>query len=322
MMLEMMAPMQSQLNEMKLLYENTKTCSTEVGDKIDELKKVIAVQQANITGAPNPMLNSQTNPALMEHYMDPSVVGKGIDAIKEQMRGVQMEAAAIESEMEGRFTALLGRREAHLRGVPKSITEELTTQHSGGELEAAIQPGFVRTRELVLERLGGAFDYSQYSEDLRAIKVEKEQLKRQFKTQQLFAPDFENEVQTKAFYDFGVSPMPNNFERRLQKKFDATVVEHERPKHLAELRPEPLKFMIGDNFKPSMAPPPAQILQSRMSDRSHELPSQAQAKVAPIIREHSAPQVDMLTLKKQVIDEVRATLEAEMKQRSEVESRK
>jgi hypothetical protein len=58
MMLEMMAPMQSQLNEMKLLYENTKTCSTEVGDKIDELKKVIAVQQANITGAPNPMLNS------------------------------------------------------------------------------------------------------------------------------------------------------------------------------------------------------------------------------------------------------------------------
>ena len=59
-----------------------------------------------------------------------------------------------------------------------------------------------------------------------------------------------------------------------------------------------------------------------MSDRRHELPSQAQAQVAPIIREHSAPQVDMLTLKKQVIDEVRATLEAEMKQRNEAESRK
>ena len=43
MMLEMMAPMQAQLNEMKLLYENTKTCSNDVGDKIDELKKVIAV---------------------------------------------------------------------------------------------------------------------------------------------------------------------------------------------------------------------------------------------------------------------------------------
>jgi hypothetical protein len=136
MMLEMMAPMQAQLNEMKLLYENTKTCSNDVGDKIDELKKVIAVQQANITGAPNPMLSSQTNPALMEHYMDPSVVGKGIEAIKEQMRGVQMEAQAIENEMEGRFTAMLGRREAQVRGVPKTLTEELTT--TKGQVEDAI----------------------------------------------------------------------------------------------------------------------------------------------------------------------------------------
>lgn len=41
MMLEMMAPINAQLNEMKLLYENTKSCSTDVGNKIDELKKVI-----------------------------------------------------------------------------------------------------------------------------------------------------------------------------------------------------------------------------------------------------------------------------------------
>ena len=127
MMLEMMAPMQAQLNEMKLLYENTKTCSNDVGGKIDELKKIIAVQQANITGAPNPMLNSQNNPALMEHYLDPGTIGKGIEAIKEQMRGVQLEAQAIECEMEGRFNQMLGRREAQLRGVPKTLTEELTT---------------------------------------------------------------------------------------------------------------------------------------------------------------------------------------------------
>ena len=41
MMLEMLAPINSQLNEMKLLYENTKSCSNDVGGKIDELKKII-----------------------------------------------------------------------------------------------------------------------------------------------------------------------------------------------------------------------------------------------------------------------------------------
>ena len=41
MMLEMMAPINSQLNEMKLLYENTKATSGDLEDKIDVLKKVM-----------------------------------------------------------------------------------------------------------------------------------------------------------------------------------------------------------------------------------------------------------------------------------------
>lgn len=43
MMLEMLNPITQQLNEMKLLYENTKSCSNDVGSKIDELKKIIAL---------------------------------------------------------------------------------------------------------------------------------------------------------------------------------------------------------------------------------------------------------------------------------------
>ena len=72
MMLEMMAPINSQLNEMKVLYENTKNCSTDVGNKIDELKKVIQLQQNSLTGGqgagPNPMLNGGFNAELMENY--------------------------------------------------------------------------------------------------------------------------------------------------------------------------------------------------------------------------------------------------------------
>jgi len=52
---------------MQLLYENTKSCSTEVGTKIDELKKIIALQQASLGGGgpsgPNPVLNGTVNTA-------------------------------------------------------------------------------------------------------------------------------------------------------------------------------------------------------------------------------------------------------------------
>ena len=129
MMLEMMAPINTQLNEMKILYENTKTCSTDVGNKIDELKKIIQLQQNSLTGGqgagPNPMLSGGFNTSLMETYLDPNVIKKGIDEIKEQMRGVQIEAHQIENEMEQRFHNLLARKEGTMRNVPASLTQEM-----------------------------------------------------------------------------------------------------------------------------------------------------------------------------------------------------
>jgi hypothetical protein len=56
MMLEMMAPINSQLNDMKLLYENTKSTSTNLEDKIDVLKKVMQKQVDSLhsgTGQPS-----------------------------------------------------------------------------------------------------------------------------------------------------------------------------------------------------------------------------------------------------------------------------
>jgi hypothetical protein len=43
MMLAMLAPVNQQLNDMKLLYENTKSCSTDLEQKITELKKIMAM---------------------------------------------------------------------------------------------------------------------------------------------------------------------------------------------------------------------------------------------------------------------------------------
>jgi len=60
---------------MKVLHENTKTYSSEVADKMDELKKIIMLQQNTITGnqppPANPFISGQMNTAQMENFLDP-----------------------------------------------------------------------------------------------------------------------------------------------------------------------------------------------------------------------------------------------------------
>ena len=124
-MLEMMAPVNQQLNEMKLLYENTKSCSSDVGNKIDELKKIIQLQQNSLTGGQsggNPFVHGGVNPAAMENFLDPAIIKRGMEDIKEQMREVQKEAHLIENEMESKFKNMVVQNEAKLRNVPKSLT--------------------------------------------------------------------------------------------------------------------------------------------------------------------------------------------------------
>ena len=79
MMLEMMVPLNQQLNDMKLLYENTKTCSTGVETKIEELKKVMVMQQNSLTGSSQPVgqaMPMQPNGAMFSDagLLDPTIL--------------------------------------------------------------------------------------------------------------------------------------------------------------------------------------------------------------------------------------------------------
>jgi hypothetical protein len=87
MMLEMMVPLNSQLNDMKLLYENTKMTSIDVERKIDELKKVMAMQMNSLTSglpAGGAMIaTGSMNMFNQEGVLDPTILQKGIEVIKE-----------------------------------------------------------------------------------------------------------------------------------------------------------------------------------------------------------------------------------------------
>ncbi len=65
--------------------------------------------------------------------------------------------------------------------------------------------GINHTREVVVARLGGPFDYTQFSEDLRNLMQDKEALERQFKLEALQPPDFGNKGPRVPDYDFSSS---------------------------------------------------------------------------------------------------------------------
>ena len=55
--------------------------------------------------------------------MDPKIVKKGIEDIKEQMREMQKEAVNIETDLERRFHAMQTKTQQQ-RYLPQSLTEE------------------------------------------------------------------------------------------------------------------------------------------------------------------------------------------------------
>jgi hypothetical protein len=130
MMLQMMAPLNQQLNEMKLLYENSKATSGDIGGKIDELKRVLAMQgEMYLRGGNTGMQQSHGNSLFQQNdLMDPNIVKKGIEEIREQMKDMQREAHLIESDMEKRFQAMTMKTQQQ-RHLPSSITEEFDTFH-------------------------------------------------------------------------------------------------------------------------------------------------------------------------------------------------
>lgn len=61
----------------------------------------------------------------MEQFLDPKVIRKGMDEIKDQMKDIQREAFIIENEMESRFKDLMMKNEVKKRMLPESLTSEM-----------------------------------------------------------------------------------------------------------------------------------------------------------------------------------------------------
>jgi len=78
------------------------------------------------------------------------------------MKEVQKEAFLIESDMESKFKSMLLANEQKKRIIP-SLTSEME-EAAAKQLQDDITkvPSYNQTRELIVQRLGGPFDYNQF----------------------------------------------------------------------------------------------------------------------------------------------------------------
>jgi len=140
--------------------------------------------------------------------------------------------------METRFKDMLLQNEAKKRHLPPSLTSEL----QGATSEDGI-PTYNKTRQLIVERLGGPFDYHQFGEEIRKIKVKRDQITRDFKRQTLQKPNLTSEDfgGKKAFYDFSTRPLE---EPATGGQGSQENVSYNKPDYLGNLISEPPSFMI------------------------------------------------------------------------------
>ncbi|TNV86295.1 hypothetical protein FGO68_gene5988 [Halteria grandinella] len=244
MMLQMMAPMNQQLNEMKLLYENSKAASGDIGGKIDELKRVLAMQGEMYLRGGNASQQS-TNIFQQNEIIDPNIVKKGVEELREQMKDMQREAMLIEGDMEKRFQAMTMKTQQQ-RHLPASITEEYDTLYD----QVQKKSGITHTREVVMERLGGYFDYAQFGEELRQIMVQKEALDREFRSGALEVPEYQK-GQKIPDYDFSSSIFTKDLFSPSQPQ-TAVIPEkmsNQRPAYLDTIQTEPVYKVDLEAFR-------------------------------------------------------------------------
>jgi hypothetical protein len=195
MMLDMMTPMNQQLNEMRLLHENTKQVFGDLEKKIDELKRVLGMRAGQLAGGP--LLRAPVNKE--QSGLDPSVLQRGINVIKEQMKDVQREALQIETEMERRFSEMLNRN-SQRKYLPRSLADEV---HRDGE-----QASFQQIRAAITMWFGGPFDYARLQGELKSVQAELSKLRQEFKQQQLHQPEFKDKADRLPEFDFSMPIIP------------------------------------------------------------------------------------------------------------------
>lgn len=106
-----------------------------------------------------------------------------------------------------------------------------------------------QTKEAVLAKLGGYFDYPLCLEEMRQIMSEKEIIEREFKSQALLAPEFKDKAFGKVPpYDFSTNSI--FIKDPIKEQEWSEKQSNQKPSYLDNIvLNEPKYFLDYDNYK-------------------------------------------------------------------------
>lgn len=183
---------------------------------------------------------------------DPSLYKENLDRLRTQMKEIQDESLAYEHEMEGRLKKMTIEQQQR-KYLPKTITEELAE----AKLNAKANPQvtevlteFDKTKNAVIEKLGGEFDYGDFESSLKDILSEKDAILQDFRNTKLDIPPPAPKRTEK--YNFASKPLQSKI------KAPAAKPQKEKAKLPAKKIDEPQSIVQEEIIKkPKIQPPVA-----------------------------------------------------------------
>ncbi|CAI2381350.1 unnamed protein product [Moneuplotes crassus] len=309
MMLDIIAPLNQRCMEMKHLHESTRACADGMAGKMEDLKNIIASSHSMNA----PMLSSTIQSApvdpLSQAVSNPEYFTKNLENIKTQMEEIKNQSIAIEHDMENRYKNMTIDN-LQKKYMPKTITQEMEDarerQKRNPELEE-ILTDYDKTRKAVNEKLGGEFDYGEFQLDLKDILAEKDKILTDFrKTALEIPPPPPIGVKKYNFKTRPLKPKPKPLPQKQKIKVPGPEIPN---KDIESHKVKPTPSMPVGSSKPSRNKPSNERNPRRGRDQVHvsDYPSPGRnIHLEEEMREKNPvePTTDLLTLKKQIVEEV------------------
>eukprot|EP01022_Parablepharisma_sp_SALTPOND_P031791 TRINITY_DN816_c0_g1_i4.p1 TRINITY_DN816_c0_g1~~TRINITY_DN816_c0_g1_i4.p1 ORF type:complete len:1001 (+),score=170.97 TRINITY_DN816_c0_g1_i4:664-3666(+) len=208
-LLEAMGPLHKQIDDVKKLYEENKSATSELYDNLQTIKEIVKTRPGDIDSEIDQKYktykrtNTKLTGAINDAYQEidkVAVPGLSSEAlkhemakVKEQMLEIQKDSQAIELELQRRYTRALEENEKYKLLLATGMTglnEKVTKPQLRGEMEE--------------------FDYEGFVDTISDITAEIISIERKFKAGAVVYPNVVlNHAKGKAasFYDFSVEPI-------------------------------------------------------------------------------------------------------------------
>ncbi len=250
-LMESMAPLHRQIEEIKSMYEGNKETTKELYDNIETLKEIVKTKPYDVDAEVDRKYrtyrsnNRQINGAISTgcDTVDKMGVAAGISSeaykqeavkIKEQMQEVQRETQAMELEMQRQFARTLEENERCKLLLTAGISQPKISPPAGSGLS-------------IRQRLG-EFDYDSFMDSVGDVAVEVSTLEKKFRAggtvyaATLVAASYPK-GKSVPFYDFNVEPV--------QTKMGGKGRTGEKPARLLNVRTRTVVVPVPVKAEPS-----------------------------------------------------------------------